>query len=368
MFDQVVKGPIGRAVAILSPLVLIVTLAAGCSSTRTGDERTQIATPSATSTGRAAAPPTEVGTPAARGGAMMADLPGERGVVLLGGISTPGAPDLPDMWTYGSERGWREITPPALPELPEIGTGVVGSAFEFDRGSGEGVFADVEGNTWVYDPETNTWEAKETEGGPTALQLASMVYDAGSDRMIVFGGLDPDSFAVNRQTWAYDLDSNTWEQMHPKQSPSPRFAYAMAYDEGSDRVILFGGRLGGAVGDTWAYDYDADSWAKMSPARSPAARSDSGMVYDPGRDRMVLFGGSEDHETAAFRDTWTYDYDEDAWTRLKVEGPGVRAWHAMAFDREIGTVVLFGGGETLMSFTDETWIYDPRADTWSQVA
>ncbi len=188
--------------------------------------------------------------------------------------------------------------------------------------------------------------------------------------MIVFGGLDPDSLAVNRQTWAYDLDSNSWERMHPKRSPSVRFSYAMGYDEGSDRVILFGGAdPDESLGDTWAYDYDEDSWAKMSPAKSPAARSDSGMVYDPGRDRMVLFGGSEDHPLSApFRDTWTYDYDEDAWTRLKVEGPGVRAAHAMAFDRETGTVVLFGGGENLYAYFDETWIYDPRANSWSQVA
>jgi N-acetylneuraminic acid mutarotase len=299
---------------------------------------------------------------------MMADLPGEPGVILLGGADAPGPPDLPDMWMYDPEAGWRDVTPGTVPQRPEYGDGVIGNGFSFDLRSGKAVFVDIEGHPWVYDRATNVWEARETEAGPTELLGASMVYDAGSDRMIVFGGFMIGS-DVNAQTWAYDTDSNTWEPMHPKPHPSARNYYSMAYDAESDRVILFGGDDGvDVLGDTWAYDYDSDSWTNMTPTRSPASRDYSWMVYDSSGDRMLLFGGSNDMETATFDDTWTYDFNDNIWTRVEVGGPTARAWHAMAFDAETRSIILFGGGLAREEFTAETWIYDARANTWSQVS
>lgn len=362
-----------RSIAALI-LGVFVVVAASCTSIGPG-ESTPTAPPSETVTQLPAT------SPVARGYAMMADLPGKPGVVLLGGKlpSIPRWPDLPEMWTYAPGPGWQQLMPPALPVLPDYGTGVIGTAFAFDTGSGKGVFVDSLGNAWTYDSRSNAWEAQSRTHGPTALLGVTMVYDARSDRMIVFGGLDIGgcedltgpgcNFSYNKETWAYDLDSNTWEQMDPEQSPSPRNYYQMAYDEGSDRVVLFGGgRDVGAFGDTWAYDYETDTWTEMSPSESPPARTYGWMVYDPGSDRTILYGGSEDQDTATFGDTWAYDVDRNEWTRLAVDGPSARAWHAMSYDDRTGTVVLFGGGTSRDDFTAETWILDLRAETWSQVA
>lgn len=355
-------------------IVIAALVTAGCETTEapagpTASSPTQTGPAGATATGPTSStgPTAQPGTPVARGYAMMADLPGEPGVVMLGGASVGGPPDLPDMWRFVSGRGWREITPEELPTFPSepMLTGVIGNAFDFDVGSRVGVFVDIEGGTWAYDPRANTWHDMRAEPGPTKLLGTSMVYDGSSDRLIAFGGFSFDG-DLNAETWAYDPDSNAWEHMHPKKKPSPRNYSAMAYDQASDRVILFGGDDGVDVfGDTWAYDYESDSWTRMSPATSPPRRTYSWMVYDSRRDRMVLFGGSADMDTAAFDDTWTYDVDKDVWTRLAVRGPSARAWHAMAYDRRTGTVVLFGGGPSREEYTAETWVYDPRADTWS---
>src|SRR3989442_15890746 len=87
--------------------------------------------------------------------------------------------------------------------------------------------------------------------------------------------------------------------MSPAASPLARSHHAMAYDSGSDRVILFGGYsscCGGiALGDTWAYDFNANTWTDMTPAVAPTSRESSAMAYDSQSDRVILFGGCGGH-------------------------------------------------------------------------
>jgi len=303
--------------------------------------------------------------PAARGYAMMADVPSQPGVIMLGGADAPGPPNLPDMWSFEGAAGWRDITPAALPELagyPQL----TGTAFVFDRQSGVGVFVDIKGNPWHYDPRSNSWQAASASDSPTELLGTAMAYDSDSDRMIVFGGFDFGS-VENNETWAYDVDAGRWERMEPAQSPSPRNFAALAYDADSDRVILFGGApSSGAHGDTWAYDYEGDTWTEMSPTAAPSGRTYSAIAYDPTGDRMILFGGSEDAEISSLGDTWAYDYGSDVWTQLDVVGPSDRGWHAMALDADTGMLVLFGGGRSRDQYTAETWVFDLVANSWSR--
>src|SRR5579864_222854 len=75
----------------------------------------------------------------------------------------------------------------------------------------------------------------------------------------------------------------------PGPSPSARTGAAMAWDEATHSVILFGGRtVSGAVNDTWSWD--GSSWRQLSPATSPPARSGALMAPD-GHGGLVLYGG-----------------------------------------------------------------------------
>ena len=49
------------------------------------------------------------------------------------------------------------------------------------------------------------------------------------------------------------LQSGEWVNMDPDASPSARWSHAMAYDSESDRIVLFGGRIGwdGVSEETW---------------------------------------------------------------------------------------------------------------------
>ena len=81
----------------VSGFLAVTLLLAACTSATGRDGTT--ASPPPTSSEGASPSPSATSGPAARGYAMMADLPGEPGVVLLGGADVPGPPNLPDMWT-----------------------------------------------------------------------------------------------------------------------------------------------------------------------------------------------------------------------------------------------------------------------------
>jgi N-acetylneuraminic acid mutarotase len=333
---------------------VLALLASACTGTdEPGDgAKTQPTSPSATP---------EAAGPEARGYPLMTS-DGDR-VLMIGGFDCPSCDPsfsgFDDMWSFDATGTWTNLAPETIP--PEA------DDFGFDIGSRRALLVDIDGETWSYDPASNEWEALEIEIGPTALHGSRMVYDEGSDRMIVFGGDAFSPASMTDETWALDLDGATWEEMQPKERPPIRTYYAMAYDAGSDRVILFGGAgpsIGEPFGDTWAYDFDTDSWERMEPKRSPPARTYAVAAYDAASDRVILYGGSVDEEVATFQDTWAYDYERDTWTKLAPKGPmGVLAWHAMAPSPE--GVVLFGGGITRDDYVADTWIFDTQKGTWS---
>src|SRR2546425_712054 len=79
----------------------------------------------------------------------------------------------------------------------------------------------------------------------------AMAYASRSDHVILSGESgSTDTYTLTRP---YALTTNTWTNMDPALKPSDPFWHAMAYDSGSDRVILLGGwdSTIGHLNDTW---------------------------------------------------------------------------------------------------------------------
>jgi len=143
-----------------------------------------------------------------------------------------------------------------------------------------------------------------------------MTYDSKSDRIILWGGDsstngNPDA-PNDESVWAYDFNTNTWEERKATPAPVGRYASAIAYAAGADRTILYGGFQDGSS-DMWAYDYNKNAWTELKPSDNPGSISWHEMVYLPETDRLFLFGGKLPN--GYFSDkTWLYDYTANAWT------------------------------------------------------
>jgi N-acetylneuraminic acid mutarotase len=103
----------------------------------------------------------------------------------------------------------------------------------------------------------NTWTDLSPVGDvPSARTGHSMVYDSTSRKVVLFGGNGLGFPHVLNDTLVYDPATNTWTELRPAGDlPLERIFASMVYDSGTGRVILFGGSngQGARFNDTWAY-------------------------------------------------------------------------------------------------------------------
>ena len=211
-----------------------------------------------------------------------------------------------------------------------------------------------------------TWEAVTLSGDLPAARLgASLVYLSGGNKLLLFGGWATGT-KYSDDTWSFDITANAWTELEPAGTlPTARASQAMALDPVTNKLIVFGGYDGADYyADLWAYDVAGNAWTSLSPTGvAPGARYGHSLVYDPESKKMILFGGFDG--STQYNDTWAYDPAANTWADLAPGGslPAARDSQAMAYDSDNKVMVLFGGWSATRQF-DDTWAYDPAKNSW----
>jgi hypothetical protein len=206
-----------------------------------------------------------ISPPARMSHAMVYDVANERAIVFSG--YGAGGPTVNDTWAYDySMNTWEEMSPAIAPHAR------YGTAFTYDEvnesmiifgGNSNGYFSD----TWSYNYENDTWTELAPITHPQALKWSCMTYDSTNQKSILFGGNDVSLQSAN-DTWIYDSVVNQWEDLSPEKAPSSREAFGFVYDSQNERAILFGGFRPSDSEyptDTWAYDYETNTWEDITP-------------------------------------------------------------------------------------------------------
>ncbi|MDD4889073.1 MAG: HEAT repeat domain-containing protein [Phycisphaerae bacterium] len=181
------------------------------------------------------------------------------------------------------------------------------------------------------------------------------------------------------ETWLYDPKTNTWaETKSPVQPFGMCGTWDLAYDREYRKIVYLeaeGGHHGwqmeraralrGSV--PWVYDGQKDAWTPMNPLHmanqqnQPGLRGFGPMVYIDSTLKVFLhgsaWGGNNPKETAGR--SWTYDTYSNMWQMLPESpgGPGNSTAHGMCYLRNIDRVLMVQGGKT--------WLFDPKAEKWS---
>lgn len=296
-------------------------------------------------------------SPSARGAAAMTFDATAGRVLLFGGVPAfPGTP-LADTWSFDGSN-WTLLSPLASPS----GRAQTGLTYDLARGVavmyGGGNTSFFGGpsldQTWEFDGVT--WSQITTVNSPGGLANMGACYDVIRQRTVIYGG-DPDSFfpIASNQTWEYNgID---WTLVTTATDPGPLERPGMCFDIGLQRVVMFGGidPQTGGTDNTWTYD--GVDWTMLAVAGPrPSARTGCQMVYDPARSVCILHGGMDPMTGSPFTDTW--EFDGTSWRQVGGAQPAPRVFFAMAMNQATGRAVVFGGNDPV-SFSElaDTWQY-----------
>jgi len=257
---------------------------------------------------------------------------------------------------------------------------LVEPVFEFDNINKEflvfGLYPNYNqaGETWLYDPTEDLWikpypldePLSYDNMNPNVINPHTSIFDSVSGEILLFGG------SPGNENWGYNISRNTWTNRTPTSTPPIRLWHAMALDSSKNEAVLFGGYSpdGSYLNDTWILNLSTNSWTNRTPMYSPPGRSNSSMAFDSVNGVIILFGGLT--TSGIKNDTWIYDPGQNKWTQeYPIASPAARQLHRTAFHIAKGELILFGGAGSAVPFwnapTDcmnDTWSYNLTTNTW----
>jgi len=198
-------------------------------------------------------------------------------------------------------------------------------------------------------------EALDAEPPPRA--LSTIVYDAKSRLLLIFGG-DHLDYLTN-DTWAFDPAKRKWQQRHPASAPPPRANHSLtASGDGTLKLtggyryrssISYCGDQYQDVGDgPWVYDVAADAWSGKGMAVAPDSREYRTGPFHPD---FFLQGPAPDAAAVAEElralplNTWV---ERKCTHRPQLD----RVWSTAVFDGQHEIILLWGGGHSAHGGTD----------------
>jgi len=310
-------------------------------------------------------------SPSARYGAKMIYDPIEGRAILFGGRTDRlvGLKYFDDLWAFDFQsQSWERIETDTQP------AGRLSPGMVYDPDSRQIILfgghtkEDRVNDTWVYDITANLWEEVTSENSPPPRSDMGMVYDEANEVVILFGGYCRDDVReLCDDTWVFDPQTNTWTEMNPVNHPPVMYGHSLTYDPVNQQSLLWGGHMAavkngvfssmGYSNTLWGYSYPENDWEEIpSPRTQPTPRYWQMADFEPSSGHLFLFGGNGGNGFLA--DTWLFDTATKTWEKTSVkDAPAPRINAAIIYDPARDVILLFGGfAEDRSSFQD-TWVF-----------
>ncbi len=130
------------------------------------------------------------------------------------------------------------------------------------------------------------WTRLSPTNSPSARDTQSMCTDTVRKVTVLFG------YRSANDTWEWN--GKNWKQIQLTCQPVARWGHSMTYSIPRG-IVMFGGQTqlapnNGLTSDVWGYD--GRSWSEVKATGAPSARRLHATAIDPGSNRVLLFGGS----------------------------------------------------------------------------
>ena len=197
------------------------------------------------------------------------------------------------------------------------------------------------------------WTQVTPATSPPARSGAAVAYDEHTGQLVVFGGTD----SCGHPGRHLDLDGTIWTQATPPQARQLGPARRWPTTPTPGQLVLFGGTTPAAD----CRVTPGPGTARPGPSRAgrqPPSRSGAAMAYDVASSQLILFGGN-----ASFPAGDTSIWNGTTWTSAFTSNVPPRSGASMAYDPSTSRVVLFGGINGTQTLGD-TWTWN--STSWTQ--
>lgn len=171
--------------------------------------------------------------------------------------------------------------------------------------------------TQIFDLETRQWQTLKTPNCPQSVWQAHYpaVYDERLQSVVVLASLEKEPGV---SAWRFDANAKQWERLATNPGPSPRSAFAAAYDSKNGVIMVHGIHPGtglaseGGLNDTWVLDTASRTWREVAtPGPTPMVNGDkdvttyrTALTFIEPLNRFYLFD--------ADLGVWAFQYNPDA--------------------------------------------------------
>lgn len=225
----------------------------------------------------------------------------------------------------------------------------------------------------------HTWSRIFTVGdAPPARDGALGVLDAANDRIVTFGGMDPETGLQSQDVWTFALSGlDNWDHVDAADAPDALVEGCAVMDSARARVVIQGGGRPQALAASYASNETrtldvsgTPAWGRITPL-APSPRYGAGAALDLAHDSFWIFGGltSQDGATVFSNELWRGSLAQPgSWTEVQPDGPGPqgRQEPSFAYDSHANRFYMFGGRNGT-SYLGDTWTLDP-AGVWRPIA
>lgn len=201
-----------------------------------------------------------------------------------------------------------------------------------------------------------------TDPGPPPPELSltsrvghSMAYDEAHHQLLLFGGIGAEGSLGSGDrgsTWSWNGQSWT---LLTTAGPSPRYLASMVYDAGRQRVVLYGGESGvfpsnTVLSDTW--EWDGTAWSRVATT-GPGTRVHQSMAYDRSRGRVVLYGGYNTATNSELRDIW--EWNGTTWTQQSATTAAELIARGIGYDERANVLALYSVRASGSDIVTDVW-------------
>ncbi len=294
--------------------------------------------------------------------------PEEECFYVFGGLAEGGYPVLvlDEVWRYkpGPDLWERLLTGPG--PIARYGFGMTWDSKRHLVVVSGGGPAHASNDLWSLDPQTGQWlQLGQPRPPSTGRVYLTLAYDRSAD--ITWSLFGETSDGSSRAYFGYSADSDRWvSQAVASLAMGFRSGHVSAWDSRRRRLLVYGSVYGYLFNSpeealryklVWSGDAKTNEWIP-GPVSDlvPETRKHHIGGYDPYLDALIVYGGTVSYYPYSFpnyrppfvtNELWTYLLEAGRWVRLDLPGLPQRTQAAGGFDLSTGSMVVFGGVDSL---------------------